>query len=68
VRCLIALVWLVGWLSIAAGARADMQLGMESDEALKHDTAGYLARADGAGATWMRLTVGSSRWLTASDA
>jgi hypothetical protein len=68
VRCLIALVWLVGWLSIAAGARADMQLGMESDEALKHDTAGYLARADGAGATWMRLTVGSSRWLTESDA
>jgi hypothetical protein len=68
VRCLIALVWLVGWLSVAAGARADMQLGMESDEALKHDPAGYLARADGAGATWMRLTVGSSRWLTESDA
>ncbi len=66
-RRLIALVWLVGWLSIAAGARADMQLGMESDEALKHDTAAYLARTDGVGATWMRLTVGSGRWLTESD-
>src|SRR5690349_23326816 len=45
-----------------------MQLGMESDEALKHDTEAYLARADGVGATWVRLTVGSSRWQWESDA
>src|SRR6476659_6444912 len=45
-----------------------MQLGMESDQALKYDTAAYLARTDGVGATWMRLTVGSGHWPTEADA